>query len=157
MKLSSIELSSLAPVRGSKKNRKRVGRGNACGWGRTSGRGEKGQNARSGGGVSPRFEGGQMPLYRRLPNIGFKSKKQIDGTNRYSLIKCSDLEQLENGTVVDMELLYQLGFKCSLSQKAGFKLVGTGDLTKNLTVRLNAITKSALEKVQKAGGTVELL
>ncbi len=152
-----MELSSLSPVAGSRKNRKRVGRGNACGWGRTSGRGEKGQKARTGGKVAPRFEGGQMPLYRRLPNIGFKSKKQITGINKYSLIKCSDLEQFDDGTVIDMELLYQSGFKCSLNQKAGFKLVGTGDLSKNLTIKLNAFTKSAIEKVQKAGGTVELL
>ena len=152
-----MELSKLGPNKGAKKNRKRVGRGNACGWGRTSARGEKGQKARSGGKVSPRFEGGQMPLYRRIPKIGFKSKGQILGTNDYSIVKVSDLEQLENGTVVDMELLYQMGFKCSLAQKAGFKLLGNGNLTKSLTIRLNAITKSALEKVQKAGGTVELL
>ena len=152
-----MELSKLAPNKGAKKSRKRVGRGNASGYGRTSARGEKGQKARSGGKVAPRFEGGQMPLYRRIPNIGFKSKKQVYGTNDYALVKCSDLEVLDNYTVVDMELLYKMGFKCSLKQQAGFKLLGNGELTKKLTVRVNAITKTALEKVQKAGGTVELL
>ncbi|MGI6680336.1 MAG: 50S ribosomal protein L15 [Bdellovibrionota bacterium] len=152
-----MDLSNLKGNKRARKNRKRLGRGNGSGYGRTSARGEKGQGARSGGNISPIFEGGQMPLYRRIPDIGFISRKQACGINKYSLVKCGDLEALEDGTVVDAELLYKMGFKCSPKQKAGFKLLGCGGLTKKLTIRINAITKSALQKVQDAGGVVELL
>ena len=86
-----------------------------------------------------------------------KSKKQVFGTNDYSLVKCSDLEVLDDGTVVDMELLYKMGFKCSLKQQAGFKLLGNGELTKKLTVKANKFSASAKKAIEDLGGTAEVI
>ncbi len=144
-----MKLHELAPAPGSRQKPLRVGRGTGSGTGKTSGRGHKGQKSRSGGGVRPGFEGGQMPLSRRLPKRGFTNvwKKQIVN------IDLSALEQFENGTVVTTELLIESG----LIKKAadGVKVLNNGELTKKLTVKL-ATSKSAEEKITALGGKVEV-
>ena len=143
----SIEL--LKPPAGSRKNTKRLGRGPGSGQGKTAGKGHKGQNARKGGGVRPGFEGGQTPLYRRLPKKGFKNamfKKEYNEVNVYLL------ESFENGTVVNRELLKKNGVK--MSGKKGLKILGVGDLTKKLEVYADIFSKTAKEKIEKAGGKV---
>ncbi len=147
-----MDLNELSPIPGSKKNRKRVGRGPGSGTGKTAGRGQKGQQSRSGGGVHPRFEGGQMPLHMRLPKRGF--------TNRWGKViaevNIGDLEErFEDGATVDVDALET----CGLVKKVGdgVKLLGNGELTKKLTVRVHKISSGARAKVEGAGGTVELL
>jgi large subunit ribosomal protein L15 len=145
-----MKLNELRPNAGSKQTRTRVGRGTGSGLGKTSGRGHKGQKARSGGGVRPGFEGGQMPLYRRLPKRGFTNavfKKEIVNVN------LSDLEVFENGTVVTADLLVETGL--IKNAKDGVKVLANGDLTKALTVEL-ACTKTAAAKIAEAGGKVEV-
>lgn len=146
-----MKLHELKPAEGSTKSRKRVGRGNGSGLGNTAGRGSKGQKARSGGGVRPGFEGGQMPITRRLPKRGFTN---IFG-KEYQVINVSDLEErFETGDEVTIEAL----FACGLINKVkdGVKLLGDGELTKPLTVKVHKVSKTAADKVIAAGGKVEV-
>ena len=147
-----MELSNLRPAEGSKHSDNfRRGRGHGSGNGKTAGRGHKGQWARSGGGVRPGFEGGQMPLARRLPKRGFNN---IFGTT-YAPVNVSALERFENGTEVTTELLLETG----VISKAldGVKILGNGELTKSLTVKAAAFSASAKEKIEKAGGKAEVI
>ncbi|MCQ2534094.1 MAG: 50S ribosomal protein L15 [Clostridia bacterium] len=130
----------------------RKGRGVGTGNGKTSGRGHKGQNARSGGGVRPGFEGGQMPLYRRLPKRGFNNKRFAP---QYVEINVSDLEKFENGAEVTAEILKDAGIISLGKVNDGIKVLGNGELTKKLTVKAKKFTASAKEKIEKAGGTAE--
>ena len=146
-----MDLSNLKPAIGSTKNRKRIGRGPGSGTGKTSGKGHKGQNARSGGGVKPGFEGGQMPLQRRLPKRGFVSlNKKV-----YALVNLQDLTTFEAGSIVDLEVLTKTGLVGSV--KDGVKILGTGELATALTVKAHKFSKSAAAKIEAAGGTVEVI
>ncbi|MCH3954265.1 MAG: 50S ribosomal protein L15 [Eubacterium sp.] len=140
----------IAPA-GAKKSRKRKGRGNATGQGKTGGRGMNGQKQRSGGGVRLGFEGGQMPLYRRLPKRGFTN---IFATE-YSAINVDVLNRFEDGTVVTPELLKDAGVVKKLND--GVKILGDGELQKKLTVQASKFTKSAKEKIEAAGGKAEVI
>lgn len=146
-----MKLQDLQPALGSTKKAYRKGRGAGSGNGKTAGRGHKGQWARSGGGVRPGFEGGQMPLARRLPKRGFNN---IFGTT-YASVNVSALERFENGTEVTTELLLETG----VISKAldGVKILGNGELTKSLTVKAAAFSASAKEKIEKAGGKAEVI
>lgn len=146
-----MKLHSLKSSEGSTKNSYRKGRGHGSGNGKTAGKGHKGQNARSGGGVRPGFEGGQMPLYRRLPKIGFTN---IFAT-KYATINVSSLNSFEDGTEVTPELLKASGVLKSL--KDGVKILGNGDLNKKLIVKASKFTKSAVEKIEAAGGKAEVI
>ena len=146
-----MRLDELQPAEGSKFAPKRVGRGIGSGTGKTSGKGHKGQNARSGGGVRPGFEGGQMPLYRRLPKRGFNNIF----AKQYVTINVSDLERFENGTEVTAELLKETGVVSKVMD--GIKILGRGELTKKLTVKAAIFTASASEKIEKAGGKAEVI
>jgi len=146
-----MKLHELQAPQGSKKNRKRRGRGHATGQGTTGGRGMNGQKSRSGGGVRLGFEGGQMPLYRRLPKRGFTN---IWGT-KYTEINVERLNGFEDGTVVTPELLIELGMVKQV--KDGIKVLGRGELTKNITVKANKFSKSAVEKIEAAGGKAEVI
>ncbi len=134
------------------KNRKRVGRGPGSGTGKTSGKGEKGQNARSGGGVRPGFEGGQLPLYRRLSKRGFNN---YEFSINYATVNVGDLERFEEGTVVTKELLIETGLV--KKELDGVKILGNGTLTKKLTVKANKFSSSAQEKIVNVGGTIEVI
>ena len=146
-----MKLHDLAPAPGSKKVRTRVGRGLGSGLGKTAGKGHKGQNARAGGGVRPGFEGGQMPIYRRLPKRGFYNKFGKE----YTEVNVRELNRFEDGTVVDPVLLVEAGVIKNV--RDGIRILGTGELEKSLTVRANGFTKSAMEKIQAAGGKVEVI
>ncbi|SMC97220.1 50S ribosomal protein L15 [Sporomusa malonica] len=146
-----MKLHELAPAPGSKKVRTRVGRGLGSGLGKTAGKGHKGQNARAGGGVRPGFEGGQKPLYLRLPKRGFTNKF----AKEYSEINVIELNRFDNGAVVDLEALVDAGVVKKVLD--GLRILGNGELTKALTVKANGFTKSAAEKIQAAGGTVEVI
>jgi len=146
-----MRIHELTPAPDSSKTRKRIGRGHGSGNGKTAGKGHKGQNARSGGGVRIGFEGGQMPLIRRVPKRGFNN---IFGTT-YSVVNVSDLNQFVDGTVVDTELLVATGLVKKLND--GVKILGNGDLTVNLTVKASAFSKTAAEKIEKAGGKAEVV
>ncbi|MDD3959100.1 MAG: 50S ribosomal protein L15 [Clostridiaceae bacterium] len=128
----------------------RKGRGVGSGFGKTAGRGHKGQNSRAGGGVRPGFEGGQMPLYRRLPKRGFNNARFA---KNYLEINVGDLENLADGTVVDAELLANSGLLTVPKVNDGIKVLGDGELTKKLTVQAAAFSGPAKEKIEKAGGT----
>ena len=141
-----MKLYELSPAAGSVKDVKRIGRGHGSGNGKTAGKGHKGQNARSGGGVRPGFEGGQMPMTRRIPKRGFNN---IFAT-KYSVVNVSDLDQFVDGTVVDADLLKASGLIKKTND--GVKILGNGELTKNLTVKAAAFSASAKEKIEKAGG-----
>ncbi len=145
-----MKLNELKPAAGSKKNRKRIGRGKGSGWGKTSGKGHKGQNSRSGGGVRPGFEGGQMPLHRRLPKRGFKNifRKKI------AEINLRDLNRFDAGSVVDAQALAEAGL--IKGQFDVIKLLGQGEVDRALTVQVDRVSESAKAKVEAAGGTVEL-
>lgn len=146
-----MKLHELKSPEGSRKTPKRVGRGTGSGLGRNSGKGEKGQKSRAGGGVRPGFEGGQMPLYRRLPKRGFTNifAKQIVAIN------LDRLNIFENGTEVTEELLLERGV---ISKKLdGVKILGNGELTKSLTVKVSKFSKSASEKIEAAGGKAEVI
>ncbi len=146
-----MELHELRPAEGSKKRRKRVGRGKGSGHGKTCGRGHKGQNARSGGKTPPWFEGGQMPLQRRLPKRGFRNRfRKI-----YSIVNVDRLNVFEDGDVVDIAALVKKGLVKNV--RDGVKILGNGELTKKLTVRVDKVSKSAEEKIKSAGGTVEVI
>jgi len=146
-----MDLSNLQPSYGSTHNKKRIGRGHGSGLGKTSGKGHKGQKARSGGSIKPGFEGGQMPLQRRLPKRGFTPLTR----KVYVLINLRDLELFDAGSVVDIEALGKAGLVGQL--KDGIKILGDGDLTKALTVKAHKFSKSAQAKIEAAGGTVEVL
>lgn len=147
-----MKLHELAPVEGSKKEHFRVGRGHGSGNGKTAGKGHKGQNARSGGGVRPGFEGGQMPLYRRLPKRGFNNARFA--TN-YAIVNVSDLDVFEDGTVVDAAALVESGLVND--QCDGIKILGNGEISKKLTVQAAAFSQSAKEKIEAAGGKAEVM
>ena len=146
-----MELNTLRPALGSTKNRKRIGRGIGSGHGKTATKGHKGQKARSGGSIKPGFEGGQMPLQRRLPKRGFNN---IFAT-KYVTIKVSDLEKFEAGATVDTEALLKAGIISKTLD--GVKVLGNGELTKAVNVKVAAYTASAKEKIEKAGGKAEVM
>ena len=145
-----MNLADLAPAPGSRKKRKRVGRGPGSGHGKTSCRGHKGQNSRSGGGVKPGFEGGQMPLQRRLPKRGFTNIFQ----KTFSIVNVSSLEKLEESEITP-EVLIKEGLVRKIQD--GVKILGNGELTKALTVKAHAFSASAKEKIEKAKGTAEVI
>jgi large subunit ribosomal protein L15 len=147
-----ITLSALQPKQGSRHRRKRVGCGESSGHGKTSGRGHKGQKARSGGSIRLGFEGGQMPLIRRMPKRGFNNAafKKVWG-----IVNLADLNTFDAGTVVDEALLREKGF--IRGKLDGVKILGNGDLTKKVTVKVEAVSAGAREKIEKAGGTIELV
>ena len=147
-----MELNELKYTTGSNRNRKRVGRGIGSGHGKTSGRGQKGQNARSGGGVRVGFEGGQNPLVFRIAKRGFNN---YEFATRYAVINISDLEKFDNGVEVTPELLKEMGIVKNL--KDGIKVLGNGELTKKLTVNANKFSKVAKEKIENAGGKAKVI
>ena len=146
-----MKLHELAPAAGSKKTRTRVGRGLGSGLGKTSGRGQKGQNSRSGGGVRTGFEGGQMPLYRRLPKRGFKNIFAL----QYAEVNVSQLNRFEDVATVDPVALIEAGILKNV--RDGIRILGNGTLERKLTVIANGFTKSAVEKIEAAGGKVEVI
>ncbi|WP_127167333.1 50S ribosomal protein L15 [Veillonella sp. CHU732] len=146
-----MKFHELAPAAGSKKTRTRVGRGLGSGLGKTSGRGQKGQNSRSGGGVRTGFEGGQMPLYRRLPKRGFKNIFAL----QYAEVNVSQLNRFEDGATVDPVALIEAGILKNV--RDGIRILGNGTLERKLTVIANGFTKSAVEKIEAAGGKVEVI
>jgi large subunit ribosomal protein L15 len=146
-----MKLHELKPSPGSSKNRKRLGRGTATGQGKTAGRGMNGQKSRSGGGVRPGFEGGQMPLYRRLPKRGFTN---VFGTE-FAEINVEVLNQFEDGAEVTPEVLKSEGIV--KKQLDGIKILGNGELAKKLTVKAHKFSKSAVEKIEAAGGKAEVI
>ncbi|MDT8715834.1 50S ribosomal protein L15 [Clostridium sp. 19966] len=146
-----MKLHELKPAEGSKKAPKRIGRGTGSGLGRNAGKGEKGQNARTGGGVRPGFEGGQMPLFRRLPKRGFTNIF----AKEYAVINIDRLNAFENGTEVTPQLLLEKRIISKVYD--GVKILGNGDLDKNLTVKASKFSKTAAEKIQAAGGKVEVI
>ena len=147
-----MKLHELQPAAGSKKTRTRIGRGLGSGLGKTSGRGQKGQNSRSGGGVRSGFEGGQMPLYRRLPKRGFNNVF----AKQYAEVNVEQLNRFEDGATVDPVALIEAGILKNV--RDGIRILGNGSLeTKNLTVIANGFTKSAEEKITAAGGKVEVI
>lgn len=147
-----MKLNSLHPNEGAIKTRKRVGRGPGSGLGKTSGKGHKGQNARSGRGVRPGFEGGQLPLFRRLPKRGFSNAMF---KTRYAVINLSDLNKFENGAEVTPELLKEMGI--IKNQLDGIKVLGQGNLDKKLTVKANKFSEKAKEAILKSGGKIEVI
>ena len=144
MKLNELEASTKA--------RKRIGRGPGSGNGKTSGKGHKGQNARSGGGVRPGFEGGQLPLYRRLSKRGFNN---YNFQTTYATVNVGDLERFEEGTVVTKELLIEVGLV--KKELDGIKILGNGELTKKLTVKANKFSSTAKTNIENVGGTIEVI
>ena len=146
-----MRLNELSPAPGSVKDVKRIGRGHGSGNGKTAGKGHKGQNARSGGGVSPGFEGGQMPLYRRLPKRGFTNIF----AKSYVEVKISDLEKFDNGTEITAEFLKENGVIKKI--KDGIVILGNGEITKKLTVKAVRFTASAKSKIEAAGGKAEVI
>ena len=146
-----MKIHELRAVEGATKAPKRKGRGTGSGNGTTAGRGMNGQNSRSGGGVRLGFEGGQMPLYRRLPKRGFNNK----WATVYTTINVEDLNRFEAGTVVTQEVLEEAGIVKQV--KDGIKVLGNGNLEKNLTVQAHKFSKSAIEKIEAAGGKAEVI
>lgn len=146
-----MKLHELKPAEGARTTEKRLGRGTGSGLGKTSGRGHKGQKARSGGGVRPGLEGGQMPLSRRLPKRGFTNIF----AKEYAVVNVSDLETLEAGTVVTAELLKEKRIIKKIND--GLKVLGNGELTKSLEVKALKVSKTAKEKIEAAGGKVEVI
>ena len=146
-----MRLHDLRPAEGSTKSRKRVGRGTGSGLGTTAGRGMNGQNSRSGGGVRPGFEGGQMPLFRRIPKRGFNNvfKKE------WTIVNVELLNSFENGTEITPELLLESGIVSKINY--GIKILGDGELNKKLTVKANKFTQSAITKIEAAGGKAEVI
>ena len=146
-----MKLDELRPAVGAKSTGRRLGRGVGSGLGKTAGKGHKGQNARSGGGVRPGFEGGQMPLFRRIPKRGFKNIN----SKEYTEVTLAMLENLDNGTEVTVDSLLELGV--IRKPNDGIVVLGNGDLTKKLTVKAARVTKSAEAKIVAAGGKVEVV
>ena len=146
-----MRLGNLSPAEGAVTSTKRLGRGIGSGLGKTSGKGHKGQWARSGGGVRPGFEGGQMPLIRRIPKRGFNNHFR----KTYCIVNVSVLETLDANTVVDIELLNEKGLVKIVKGSVGLKVLGNGELTKPLTVKAQAFSAKAKEAIEKAGGKAE--
>lgn len=146
-----MRLHDLRPAEGSTKSKKRVGRGTGSGLGTTAGRGMNGQNSRSGGGVRPGFEGGQMPLFRRIPKRGFNNKFKKEWT----IVNVELLNGFENGTEITPELLMEAGIIKKLNY--GIKVLGDGELNKKLVVKANKFTQSAISKIEAAGGKAEVI
>ncbi len=146
-----MKLHELSPAAGSTKEAYRKGRGPGSGNGKTAGKGHKGQNARSGGGVRPGFEGGQLPLYRKLPKRGFHNKFG----KTFAIINVEDLERFENGAVVDAALLSEVGLISRIDD--GIKVLGNGELTKKLTVKAAVFSNTAKEKIEAVGGKTEVI
>ena len=146
-----MRLGNLSPAEGAVTSKKRLGRGIGSGLGKTSGKGHKGQWARSGGGVRPGFEGGQMPLIRRVPKRGFNNHFR----KVYSIVNLSVLENFDANSVVDMEALNAKGLIKVLKNSVGLKVLGNGTLTKALTVKASSFSASAKEAIEKAGGKAE--
>ena len=146
-----MKLNELSPAKGACKARKRLGRGVGSGTGKTAGRGTKGHNSRSGGGVRPGFEGGQMPIHRRLPKRGFTNifKKQ------FAVINIRDLMRFESGSVVDEVQLVRSGLV--KGKRDGVKLLAQGDIDRPLIVKINRVSQSAKQKIEAAGGSVEVI
>ena len=146
-----MKLHELKYTEGARRSTKRLGRGNGSGLGKTSGKGHKGQNARSGGGVRLGFEGGQTPLARRLPKRGFTNFTRKE----YAIVNVELLNKFENGAVVTPELLVEMGMVKKVLN--GIKILGEGELEKALTVKAHKFSKSAVEVIEKAGGKVEVI
>ena len=146
-----MNLNELKPADGARKDKVRVGRGTGSGCGKTSGRGHKGQKSRSGGGVRPGFEGGQMPIYRRLPKRGFKNIWRND----FAVVNVDSLNVFDDGDVVDAVALVEAGILKNVLD--GVRILGYGDLSKKLTVKAHGFSKSAIAKIQAAGGSTEVL
>ena len=146
-----MRLGDLRPAEGAVTQSKRLGRGIGSGLGKTSGKGHKGQWARSGGGVRPGFEGGQMPLIRRIPKRGFNNHFR----KVYSVVNLSTLESFDNGAVVDIVALNEKGLIKLVKDSVGLKVLGNGTLTKKITVKASAFSAAAKEAIEKVGGTVE--
>ncbi|HBJ9566928.1 TPA: 50S ribosomal protein L15 [Staphylococcus pseudintermedius] len=146
-----MKLHEIKPSEGSRKLRNRVGRGAGTGNGKTSGRGQKGQKARSGGGVRPGFEGGQLPLFRRIPKRGFTNINRKE----YAIVNLDQLNQFEDGTEVTPELLIETGVV--KNEKAGIKVLGNGSLEKKLTVKAHKFSASAKAAIEAKGGAQEVI
>lgn len=146
-----MKLHEMKPAQGARKERKRVGRGMGSGSGKTSGRGHDGQNSRSGGGVRLGFEGGQLPLFQRLPKRGFTNINRKE----YAIVNLETLNRFEEGTEVTPELLIESGIVSN--EKSGIKILGNGTLEKKITVRAHKFSASAKEAIEKAGGQVEVV
>ena len=144
-----MKLHELSPAQGSAKAAYRKGRGAGSGNGKTAGKGHKGQNARSGGGVRVGFEGGQLPLYRKLPKRGFKNRFAVN----YAIVNVEALNRFENGAIVDLEALKAA--KLVRKELDGVKILGNGELTKTLTVKATVFSATAKEKIEAAGGKIE--
>ena len=144
-----MKLNELSPAQGSAKAAWRKGRGPGSGNGKTAGKGHKGQNARSGGGVRPGFEGGQLPLYRKLPKRGFKNRFAVD----YAIVNVAALNKFEDGAVVDLDAL--VAAKIVRKPLDGLKVLGGGELTKKLTVKATVFSATAKEKIEAVGGKTE--
>jgi large subunit ribosomal protein L15 len=147
----NMKLHELKPAEGSRKERKRLGRGIGSGQGKTAGKGHKGQNARSGGGVRLGFEGGQTPLFRRLPKRGFTNINRKE----YAIVNLDALNQFEEGTEVTPELLVETGVV--KSEKAGIKILAKGNVEKKLTVKAHKFSSTAKEAIEAVGGTTEVI
>ena len=146
-----MKLHELSPAPGSAKEAWRKGRGPGSGNGKTAGKGHKGQNARSGGGVRPGFEGGQLPLYRKLPKRGFKNRFAVN----YAIVNVETLNKFEDGAVVNLEALIAAGI---ISKPLdGLKVLGNGEITKKLTVEASVFSATAKEKIEAAGGKTEVV
>ncbi|MFC4713768.1 50S ribosomal protein L15 [Planococcus dechangensis] len=146
-----MKLHELKPAEGSRSSRKRIGRGIGSGTGKTAGKGHKGQNARSGGGVRPGFEGGQNPLFRRLPKRGFTNINRKD----YTVVNLDVLNRFEEGTEITPALLIETGVVSK--ERSGIKILGNGSLDKKLSVRAHKFSASAKEAIEAAGGQTEVL
>lgn len=146
-----MKLHELKPAEGSRQERKRLGRGIGSGQGKTAGKGHKGQNARSGGGVRPGFEGGQTPLYRRLPKRGFTNVSRKE----FAIVNLDALNRFEDGTEVTPELLIEIGVVSN--EKAGIKILAKGNVEKKLTVKAHKFSSAAKEAIEAAGGTTEVI
>jgi large subunit ribosomal protein L15 len=146
-----MDLSHLRPAAGATKKRKRIGRGPGSGHGKTSGKGHKGKGARSGGNTPPGYEGGQMPLSRRLPKYGFHNPFREE----FNIVNIGSLERFESGVVVDADSLLGAGLVRNLKKK--IKILADGTLTKSLTVKAQAFSKQAQEKITALGGTIEVV
>ena len=146
-----MKLNELSPPKGSRRPRKRLGRGVGSGKGKTAGRGTKGHNSRSGGGVRPGFEGGQMPLHRRLPKRGFTNIFRKE----YNILNVEDLNRFEPDALLDAEAFKQAGLIKRMMD--GIKLLGTGEITHPVVVRIQKVSKTAKEKIEASGGKVELI
>ncbi|WP_066366395.1 50S ribosomal protein L15 [Neobacillus fumarioli] len=146
-----MKLHELKPAEGSRKERKRLGRGIGSGQGKTAGKGHKGQNARSGGGVRPGFEGGQTPLFRRLPKRGFTNINRKE----FAIVNLEVLNRFEDGTEVTPELLIETGVV--KNEKAGIKILAKGNVEKKLTVKAHKFSSAAKEAIEAAGGTAEVI